>query len=330
MLKTKKYFKALILGLALFQASFVTVPQLAHAATSVDQICEPDQGAGATKNFARCLHNIYLFTVAFVGSVSVLMFVVSGYMYMTGDEKMIGRAKNIMTRTIIAIIILLGTFAILNTLDPNLTKIPEISVPQVKCTSAASCSNLPPLAVGVGINENGYTNAQNIPPGCKAFRTQAEAQAEMTTITIGLWNINGQPGTASLTIQKCIANLTAIAFNDLHSNSKFPIHSYGGYTWRDAVGSNVLSVHALGLAIDLNDQENYMIRNGQVLAGQFWRPCSSPGNPSGCSPYSFPANGDVVTILKRHGFGWGGEWTSSKDYMHFSCAANERGSCAAN
>ena len=36
----------------------------------------------------------------------------------------------------------------------------------------------------------------------------------------------------------------------------------------------------------------------------------------GVDPYSVTP--EVVAIWKKHGFFWGGDWKSSKDYMHFT------------
>ena len=65
-----------------------------------------------------------------------------------------------------------------------------------------------------------------------------------------------------------------------------------------------------GLAIDINPNENCEIRGGVITTGSYWKP--------GEDPYSIPADGDVVNAFKKYGFGWGGNWRSVKDYMHFS------------
>lgn len=53
-----------------------------------------------------------------------------------------------------------------------------------------------------------------------------------------------------------------------------------------------------------------MIKNGKIIAGKEWDPQNNI--------YSIPQNGSVVKAFKDHGWGWGGEWNNSKDYMHFS------------
>jgi hypothetical protein len=83
----------------------------------------------------------------------------------------------------------------------------------------------------------------------------------------------------------------------------YTIYSIGGYVYRkSAAGTGAWSYHASGAAIDINPKEN---------------------------PYSntfisdMPQNSSA--IAKKYGLGWGGDWTSKKDAMHFSMASGERG-----
>lgn len=97
-------------------------------------------------------------------------------------------------------------------------------------------------------------------------------------------------------------------FTDIYNGpEKFPIYSAGGY--RDERGE-----HGAGMAIDINAHENgeFVYSGGTLVptANWFWAP--------GENPYSIPANGDVVKAFKKYGWGWGGEWRSKRDYMHFS------------
>ena len=112
--------------------------------------------------------------------------------------------------------------------------------------------------------------------------------------------------TKSIYIHKSIASKSKKAFNKIyHGKKKFPIHDVGGFDWR---GSNK-SLHSLGLAVDINANENYMVDHGKVLAGSFWKP--------GKNPYSIKKNSDVKKYMKTIGFKQC-IWGSRKDYMHFS------------
>jgi hypothetical protein len=83
----------------------------------------------------------------------------------------------------------------------------------------------------------------------------------------------------------------------------YEINSLGGYVDRDVRGRpGVKSVHAHGAAIDINPGANPM--GGQLIT-------------------DLPEN--ISAIAKGLGLGWGGNWASIKDAMHFSVAANEGG-----
>jgi len=85
-----------------------------------------------------------------------------------------------------------------------------------------------------------------------------------------------------------------------------------GFFCRRSTGGSSWSQHSYGKALDLNPVQNPYIRRGVVIPsnGVLDRRSSERGV---LTPNSAP-----VRALKRGGFRWGGEWRTSKDYMHFS------------
>lgn len=149
----------------------------------------------------------------------------------------------------------------------------------------------------------------------KKYKSKKEAKKHMTTIKIKVWDLNSRKKkitkTKKLTVHKNIALTVKKIFNEIYKGKeKFPIHAISGFDWRGAKSS---SEHNLGLAIDINPTENYMISGKKVLAGKFWKP--------GKNSYSIKKNGDVVRTMKKYGFKWG-HWGSRHDYMHFSYFGN--------
>lgn len=143
------------------------------------------------------------------------------------------------------------------------------------------------------------------------YTSASQAAKNMTTIKIKVWDINSKgkkyTRTFSLTVHKNIAPSVKQMFKEIYkSKEKFPIHDIGAYSWRT---NNPNSEHCIGLAIDINANENYMIDNGVILAGSFWNPKKSK--------YSIPLNCKLVKILNKYGF-TRGFWGNRKDYMHFS------------
>lgn len=90
------------------------------------------------------------------------------------------------------------------------------------------------------------------------------------------------------------------------------------FNYRNVEGSNSLSKHALGRAIDINPLYNPYITYGADGSEQV-----SPDNAqdyadrSKSFPYKIDEDDLCYKLFTQHGFIWGGNWNSSKDYQHF-------------
>ena len=79
-------------------------------------------------------------------------------------------------------------------------------------------------------------------------------------------------------------------------------------------GTNVWSMHAYGLAVDINPCENVYIDGGFIDPPR----CKANADRSRRVP-GLIHEGDVVTrAFDAIGWGWGGRWVTPKDYQHFS------------
>ena len=90
------------------------------------------------------------------------------------------------------------------------------------------------------------------------------------------------------------------------------------FNYRVVEGTTHLSRHAYGLAVDINPLYNPYITYGKDGAEQV--------SPASALPYADRSNRFAYKIDKEdlcyklftdHGFTWGGNWNSSKDYQHF-------------
>ncbi len=90
------------------------------------------------------------------------------------------------------------------------------------------------------------------------------------------------------------------------------------FCYRVISGSQHLSKHARGLAVDLNTLYNpYVIpRKGKTPEIQ---PTTAAGyvNRSKSFRYKIDHNDLAYRLFKTYGYKWGGEWQSRKDYQHF-------------
>lgn len=143
------------------------------------------------------------------------------------------------------------------------------------------------------------------------YSSSSKAKKNMKTFKVKVWDINshGKKYKRSfyLTVHKNIAPSVKQMFQEIYkSKERFPIHDIGCFSWR---GKNSNSEHCIGLAFDINANENYMIQGKKILAGSVWKPKKNK--------YSIPLKCDLVRILEKYGFSRG-LWGDRKDYMHFS------------
>lgn len=91
------------------------------------------------------------------------------------------------------------------------------------------------------------------------------------------------------------------------------------FNYRMIEGTNCLSKHALGLAIDINPRVNpYVRKDGYFPKNSEEYLERDPKHCTGEHADKMIHKKDVVyRIFKKNGFSWGGEWTDSKDYQHF-------------
>lgn len=140
--------------------------------------------------------------------------------------------------------------------------------------------------------------------------TRAGIQKYLVTIQVPITTKKGKKTTTSLTIHKDVAQDVKNVLQKAQ-DAGFKVYEVGGFSWRNISGTSKMSQHSLGLAVEINVEENYCVfADGTIDAGSFWDPNKSE--------YSIPRNGVLYNAFKGIGWGWGGDWSSKKDYMHFS------------
>jgi hypothetical protein len=165
-------------------------------------------------------------------------------------------------------------------------------------------------------------------PGCPV------APDQLSQITMSYFGFDGKSHTGNMVVNTSVTKSIIDVFSTLYTD-QFPIEemvpeaAYGGndntaaaaddtsgFNCRDAVatGPPKWSVHAYGEAIDVNDVQNPYIFGSQVIppAGEAY------ANRSDIRPGMALPNGVLVGAFAAAGWQWGGRWTGSPDYQHFS------------
>jgi hypothetical protein len=165
------------------------------------------------------------------------------------------------------------------------------------------------------------------------------ALSDLRVLTVSHWGFDGRAHAGRLIVNRGAARPLARAFGKLYG-LRFPIRHLrladvygpsrdrprdgdvsGSFECRQAVpspctggsGTGTWSMHAYGLAVDLNPVENPYVGCGQSRdpAAQRYRDRSRHRRGM--------VTRRVVDAFRSIGWGWGGSWIGdTKDYMHFS------------
>ena len=162
------------------------------------------------------------------------------------------------------------------------------------------------------------------------------AGVELDTLAVQYVDFEGATQQGVMICNKAIAKDLREIFAELYK-AKYPIErirpisEYGNddersmqanntscYCYRTVEGSNKLSKHARGMAIDVNPLYNPCVKrkkDGTLLVQP------STGKPyvnrSKQFKYKITQQDLCYRLFIRHGFKWGGAWRTLKDYQHF-------------
>jgi hypothetical protein len=165
-------------------------------------------------------------------------------------------------------------------------------------------------------------------PGCPVAPTQ------LRLIHVRYVGFTGHADGGSIVVNASVARVVIRVFQTLYSH-RFPIRSMipeshfkgsdpasmaadntSGFNCRFAVanGASVWSVHAFGEAIDVNPVQNPYVFNGvaQPVAGKAYL------NRRDIRPGMAVIGGTLNNAFASVGWRWGGRWTDSPDFQHFS------------
>jgi len=155
----------------------------------------------------------------------------------------------------------------------------------------------------------------------------SSVKEELELVTVSYYGFDGLLHRGQIIVNKKVADDIVEIFNVIIA-TKFPVekvvpmvkynwsdeksmrdNNTSSFNYRFLSGSKILSMHASGLAIDINPKQNPYVKNGS-------------SSPTG-SEYQLDANGticpdsEIVKVFKERGWSWGGDWKSLKDYQHF-------------
>ena len=103
--------------------------------------------------------------------------------------------------------------------------------------------------------------------------------------------------------------------NDVRS---MEANNSSAFCYRVVAGSKKLSAHARGVAVDINPLYNPYVKQKPdrlIVSPEAARPYADRSRTD--IPMKIDADDPATLLFKAHGFEWGGDWTTLKDYQHF-------------
>jgi hypothetical protein len=160
------------------------------------------------------------------------------------------------------------------------------------------------------------------------------ALRDLRLLRMSHWGFDGRIRTGRLIVHRDVARPMVAVFRELYAvrfpiRRMVPVDAYGASDFRSIEADNTSafncryvegttrwSNHAYGTAIDVNP-----IENPYVSAGRTSHQASRTYvNRARRRPGMAFEGGALVRAFDRIGWGWGGRWTSVKDYQHFSAS----------
>lgn len=170
----------------------------------------------------------------------------------------------------------------------------------------------------------------------KSFKTNCIVPKEsLRYIQVSYYGFDHSSHMGELVVNKDIADKVVKIFEELY-NIKYPIEEMklvddydaddetsmaadntSCFNYRMIDGSETLSNHSLGLAIDINPLYNPYVRPGRSERSVLPVEGEKYADRSLDCPYMIHKGDACYDIFTKYGFTWGGDWNTTKDYQHF-------------
>lgn len=154
---------------------------------------------------------------------------------------------------------------------------------------------------------------------------------ELSYLKVSYYGFDGKDHIGDMVVSKDVANEVLEIFKELHSK-KYPIerislideydandelsmanNNTSAFCYRVVNGSDKLSNHSKGVAIDINPLINPMVK-GDIVSPKEGKEYIDRDNIT----KGMITKGDVCyEAFTKRGWTWGGDWNSLKDYQHF-------------
>lgn len=155
---------------------------------------------------------------------------------------------------------------------------------------------------------------------------------ELRYVHVLIYGVDEQPHVGEIVVNKCIAEDVLDIFRELYEskymiekmnlvddygaddNASMIVNNTSGFNTRKIMGTEEMSRHSYGMAIDINPLYNpYVVSDAEVYPATARQFVDRDGN----FDMKIDESDLCYKLFIEHGFTWGGNWENIKDYMHF-------------
>jgi len=231
------------------------------------------------------INSLYNYGVAIAGILAAIILMAGGLLWLIsgGDASKVTQAKELIEGSVTGLVIVMTSYLLLFTVNPELTKFKPIimgAVQHAELTPGNETSEGSNSAFFQCVHEQYGSSEQ-------------EVSTNLTTVNFlnKNYRVNNK---MAIALNKAQQQITSAGITYKSTDT-----SGGGFNWRaNANDPNQQSLHSFGIAIDINPTKNPNYSSKE-------RPCKT----------DIPQN--LINILKNNGFRWGGEYKNVCDSMHF-------------
>lgn len=201
----------------------------------------------------------------------------------------------------------------------------KVTIQSIQTFGIANCFKSLPIDSSIFLRIKG----KSYKPDCNI------SLKELRYLKVLHYNIKGEVCLGELICNKDISNELLAIFQELF-RVKYPIermvlideynaedeksmqaNNTSCFNFRRVAGTQSLSNHSTGHAIDINPLYNpyIKIRKGKITMQP--KNATSYMDRSKIFPYKISKGDYCYKLFKKHGFQWGGDWKSIKDFQHF-------------
>jgi hypothetical protein len=206
--------------------------------TIEEYLCTPSEVPDG-HDLERCVNKFFRFSITFGAIVLVFFVVMAGYLYITGGEKGKGSAKTILSNSLIGVLILLGSYVLLNFINPTLVNFKVIQPPIFYSASFLSCEE-----VGFGeecLAEDGTVSTSNASRSSGSGIGYANCTGGL--VTLASLSLTGAGGPSTKDICTDLGKKLVVAQNDYKSKLGGKYTFQIGQSINPGKGPSVSSCH---------------------------------------------------------------------------------------